>query len=139
MAEPLSRVEKRQIKMADYYQQLEALSEDIPKELATKMKVMARLLGLIGEYWAEAQGELGKVRAQRKYAFAVAKGEIGGTIAEREAHAWEVTRQLHEREEALEAEVLRWEKAYNSQQELINVYKLDYKGLLSEYNGKIET
>lgn len=130
--------QKREQRMAEYFAQMETLSDEIPKDATTKLKLMASVLGLIGEFQAEAKGELGQVSTQRKYWFARHKKEMPGTVVDKEAHAREMTLELRTEEARLEAELLRWELAYTSQQEKINTFKLHLKALMMEYGGRID-
>ncbi|WP_134682538.1 hypothetical protein [Brevibacillus migulae] len=130
------RIEKRQLKMNTLFQQIQELSDELPKELSKKLTLMASVLGLIGEYQADVKNELGSISTQRKYEFAKAKKEASGTVADKEAYAREKTLGLRQRESELEAELLRWELAYKSQEEKINTGKLYLRALIAEYNGK---
>ena len=120
-------------KLSELYKQAESLNEEIPAELAKKIRVYAEIMQHIGRMHAAAVNDYGMAYSKRKLAYAEAISNSTGKVVEREAQA-EIACNPYRKEEAqAEADKERWRNAKDSTAEIINALKKQLDTLMIEY------
>lgn len=120
-------------KLSTLYKKANALNEELPAELMSKLSLYGQVLELIGGLHADSvkAWKLAEAKRRETIASAIVYGaELEGkevkTAKEKEAAA-EVIGATARLEEALaEAEATRWKNAYCSTQEMVNILKKKY-------------
>lgn len=103
--------------------QADGLSDEIPGELAHKIELYCKVLGIIGRLHAAAVFDHGKAYADRKSAWGLIVGAAEGTQKDKEGAAEMGTHQARLIEAAADRDVTRWKNAFTATQELINAMK----------------
>lgn len=122
-------------KLSELYKQAETLNEEIPSELAKKIRVYAEIMQIIGRLHASAVNDYGLAYSKRKLAYAEAINQTKGTGIVKEAAAEIACNPYRDREADAEGERDRWRNAKDSTAEIINALKKQLDTLMTEYNG----
>ncbi|GGB43455.1 hypothetical protein GCM10011409_21330 [Lentibacillus populi] len=122
-------------KLTELYKQAETLNDEIPGELAKKIRVYAEIMQVLGRYHAAAINDYGQAYSARKMAFAQAVIDTPGTGVVKEAQAEIACNPLRMKEAEAEADKERWRNAKESTAEIINALKKQLETLQMEYNN----
>lgn len=126
---------KTEDKLKQLYKQAESLNEEIPGELARKIRVYAEIMQNIGRMHAAAVNDYGMAYSKRKLAYADAIANSTGKVVEREAAAEIACNPYRKQEAEAEADKERWRNAKDSTAEIINALKKQLDTLMQEYNN----
>jgi len=122
-------------KLGELYKQAESLNEELPAELAKKIRVYAEIMQVIGKYHASAVNDYGQAYSARKLAHAEAIENAEGTGVMKEATAEIACNPYRYKESKAEADKERWRNAKDSTAEIINALKKQLDTLMTEYNN----
>lgn len=122
-------------KLAELYNEAEQLNDELPAELAKKIRVYAEIMQHIGKHHAAAVNEYGQNYSARKLAYAQAIQETEGTGIMKEAEAEIAAYPYRMKEAEAEADKERWHNASRSTAEIINALKKQLDTLMQEYNN----
>lgn len=121
-------------RLNELYAQAESLSEEIPGELARKIRVYAEIMQIIGKMHAQAVNDYGHAYSKRKLQYAQAIINTEGTGIVKEAQAEIAAYEYRIKEAEAEADKERWRNAKESTSEIINALKKQLETLQMEYN-----
>ena len=122
-------------KLSELYAQAEQLNEEIPAELAKKIRIYAEIMQHIGKYHAAAVNDYGQAYSSRKLAYAQAIQDTEGTGIVKESAAELAAYPYRLKESEAEADKERWRNAKDSTAEIINALKKQLDTLMQEYNN----
>ena len=122
-------------KLSDLYKEAESLNEEIPAELAKKIRVYAKIMQVIGKYHAAAVNDYGKAYADRKRVWGESIIGTSGTGKEKEGQAEVDCYEYRIKEAQAEADKERWKNAKDSTAEIINALKKQLETLQMEYRN----
>lgn len=122
-------------KLSELYNQAEQLNEEIPGELARKIRVYAEIMQVIGRLHAAAVNDYGHAYSKRKMAYAESIAGSTGKVVERESIAEIASNPFRMKEADAEADKERWRNAKESTSEIINALKKQLETLQMEYNN----
>lgn len=123
---------QRQYTLGELYSLADQCSHDYPITLAQKIEYLTEIQILLGRKAADAVRDYKRKYAERKRVYAEAYLASTKDKAQR-AELAIIDLRLEEAD--LEAEKVRWNNAYSSNAESINVLKYSLKVLLAEYNN----
>lgn len=118
-------VKDRLSRLGKIYKMINEIPEDTPNpiHLARKITLYNTAEGIIGELYAQSVYDHGIAYNNRKEQQGIAEMAFIGTGKEKEAYAEQQISNLRREETKAEAEMKRWEKAYNSTEMLANAIK----------------
>lgn len=122
-------------KLSELYAQAESLNEEMPGELAKKIRVYAEIMQVIGRHHAKAVNDYGQAYSSRKLAYAQAIQDTQGTGIVKEAAAEIEAYPYRVKESDAEADKERFKNALLSTGEIINALKKQLDTLQMEYTG----
>ncbi len=123
-------------KLDALYTEINTLSEEIPAELARKIRLYAEVMQWIGKYHARATMAYGQAYAERKHVYAQALVNTPGTGVVKEGQADIDAYPYRIKEAEAEAEMHRWKNSLAATSEIINALKKQLDTLMIEYNAK---
>lgn len=122
-------------KLSELYKQAESLNDEIPAELAKKIRVYSEIMQVIGKYHAAAVNDYGEAYAKRKLIYAETIIHTEGTGLVKEANAEVAAYEYRLKEAKAEADKERWKNAKESTEEIINALKKQLETLQMEYRN----
>lgn len=122
-------------KLSELYKQAESLNEEIPAELARKIRIYAEIMQVIGKYHAAAVNDYGRAYAERKRVWGESILKTEGTGMVKEGQAEIDCYEYRLKEAQAEAEKERWKNAKDSTAEIINALKKQLETLQMEYKN----
>lgn len=117
------------------YADIKKMNDEIPAQLARKIKLQSEAHLLIGKMHAAAAYEYGKAYAKRKQVWGMTIVESEGTMAMREGAAEVAAAPFREAEALAESEMIAWKNAFASTAEIINAMKMELRVLMGEMGG----
>lgn len=123
-------------RLKELYKQADALSRDIPADMAKKIFLYTQALGIIGKFHADAVKDAGLAEADRKRIYSETIVNSTGTATDKAAKAEISCHEARRKEAAANGEMIRWKNAYQSTIEVINELKLELKSLMQEYGNQ---
>lgn len=132
-------VKKRLERLGLVYKKIDELPEDNPSpmDLARKVTLYNTAQGIIGDLFAQAVYDYGMAYNERKESQGMHEMNFYGTGKEKEAYAESQITELRRKETKAEAEMKRWEKAYNSTEMLANAIKYEQGVVFDDYKSKL--
>lgn len=132
-----SGIKDRIKRLSSIYKKINEIPDDpvIPAEVARKITLYNTAQGIIGEMYAQAVYEYGVAYNERKEQQGVHEMSFIGTIKDKEGYAETQIAHLRREEVRAEAEMKRWEKAYNSTEMLANAIKHELSVLFDDYKA----
>ena len=122
-------------KLSELYKQAESLNDEIPAELAKKIRVYSEIMQVIGKCHAAAVNDYGEAYAKRKLIYAETIIHTEGTGLVKEANAEVAAYEYRLKEAKAEADKERWKNAKESTEEIINALKKQLETLQMEYRN----
>lgn len=128
-------IKDRLERLGKIYKTINALPDEpvAPADLARKITLYNTAQGIIGEMFAQAVYDHGMAYNERKEQQGFHEMAFHGTGKDKEAYAEQKVAPLRRVEVQAEAEMRRWEKAYNSTEMLANAIKHELGVLFNEY------
>lgn len=120
------------------YRSVSKIDLEIPGSVSRGIVVYTDILGLIGKLWAEAKEQALNDTDYRKDMEIAIEEQTQGTVKQKEARSRAGTKELRVRENKAKANVLRWEKAFESTEHKIQALKIHLKVLAYELGGKFD-
>lgn len=107
------------------YQKINDIPEDVenPILLARKVRLYNEAQGIIGDLYSQSVYDHGIAYAHRKEQQGLYEMAYIGTAKDKEGYAEQRIVELRRAETRAEAEMRRWEKAYNHHEQLANAIK----------------
>lgn len=119
--------------LARLYTLAEACDVTLPSGVARKIELLSRVQVILGRYAADAVREYKRIYAQRKREHAEAALKVK---RDKIHHAEVAVSHLRLQEAEAEADKVRWNNAFQSNQEIINSLKYTLKTMLAEDPGR---
>lgn len=128
-------IKERLARLGDIYKRINGLPQDVedPALLARKVTLYNVAQGVIGEMYAQAVYDYNVAYNTRKERQAFYEDAFFGTIKDKENYAETKITAARREEARAEAEMKRWEKAYNSTEQLANAIKHELGVVFDDY------
>lgn len=119
------------------YKKIDEIPEDVenPMLLARKVTLYNKAQGILGELFAQSVYDFGIAYANRKEQQGVYEMNYNGTAKDKEAWANQKIIEFRQKETKAEAEMRRWEKAYNSTEMIANAIKKELEVVHDDYKA----
>lgn len=129
-------IKSRLDRLRGIYKQINNIPEEAdPALLARKVTLLNTAQGIIGELYAQSVYDSKNAYNERKEAQATYELNYKGTAKEKEAYSRMKVAELLKKEAEAEAELKRWEKAYNSHEMLANAIKYEVQIVFDDYKA----
>jgi hypothetical protein len=120
-------------KLERIYETINSLDDEVPAQLAKKIKLYSYALRLIGSYHASSINAHGQSYACRKRIWGETIRCTQGTAKDKEAAAEVACYEARMSESKADAERQQWKDTFQATTEIINALKVDLKVLMKEY------